>query len=40
MSDELVSNGARDGRGPALFEVVVMQLGRDPPAHRDPIERH
>jgi TPP-dependent pyruvate/acetoin dehydrogenase alpha subunit len=30
---------ARDGRGPALVEVVVTQLGRDPPAHRDPIER-
>jgi TPP-dependent pyruvate/acetoin dehydrogenase alpha subunit len=30
---------ARDRRGPALVEVVVTQLGRDPPAHRDPIER-
>jgi TPP-dependent pyruvate/acetoin dehydrogenase alpha subunit len=30
---------AREGRGPALVEVVVTQLVRDPPAHRDPIER-
>lgn len=30
---------ARDGRGPGLVEIVVTQLHRDPPAHRDPIER-
>jgi TPP-dependent pyruvate/acetoin dehydrogenase alpha subunit len=30
---------ARDGRGPGLVEVVVTQLSRDPPAHRDPVER-
>jgi TPP-dependent pyruvate/acetoin dehydrogenase alpha subunit len=30
---------ARDGRGPALIDVVVTQLVHDPPPHRDPIER-
>lgn len=30
---------ARDGRGPALIDVVVTQLVHDPPAHRDPVER-
>ncbi len=30
---------AREGRGPGLVEVVVTQLSRDPPAHRDPVER-
>jgi pyruvate dehydrogenase E1 component alpha subunit len=30
---------ARDGKGPGFVEVVVTQMHRDPPAHRDPIER-
>lgn len=30
---------ARDGRGPGLVEVVVTPMFRDPPSHRDPIER-
>jgi TPP-dependent pyruvate/acetoin dehydrogenase alpha subunit len=30
---------ARDGRGPGFVEVVVTQMHRDPPPHRDPVER-
>ncbi|MEM6291533.1 MAG: thiamine pyrophosphate-dependent enzyme [Myxococcota bacterium] len=30
---------ARQGRGPGFVEVVVTQMHRDPPAHRDPVER-
>lgn len=30
---------ARKGMGPALVEAVVTPLHRDPPAHRDPVER-
>lgn len=30
---------AREGRGPALIEVVVTRLREDTPPHRDPIER-
>ncbi len=36
---ELAAARARQGRGPALVEVVVTQLHRNPPAHRDPVER-
>ena len=36
---EAAADRARQGRGPALVEVVVTQMHRDPPAHRDPVER-
>lgn len=36
---EAAADRARDGRGPSLVEVVVTQMRRDPPAHRDPVER-
>ncbi len=36
---EAAADRARDGRGPSLVEVVVTQMHRDPPAHRDPVER-
>ena len=36
---EAAADRARHGRGPALVEVVVTQMHRDPPAHRDPVER-
>jgi pyruvate dehydrogenase E1 component alpha subunit len=35
----MAAERARHGRGPGLVEVVVTQLQRDPPAHRDPVER-
>ena len=36
---EAAADRARQGRGPGLVEVVVTQMHRDPPAHRDPVER-
>ncbi len=36
---EAAADRARQGRGPSLVEVVVTQMHRDPPAHRDPVER-
>ncbi|MGH1345024.1 MAG: thiamine pyrophosphate-dependent enzyme [Nannocystales bacterium] len=36
---EAAADRARQGRGASLVEVVVTQMHRDPPAHRDPVER-
>ncbi len=36
---EAAADRARHGRGAAMVEVVVTQMHRDPPAHRDPVER-
>ena len=36
---EAAADRARQGRGPSLVEVVVTQMHRGPPAHRDPVER-
>lgn len=36
---ESAAHRARQGRGPAVVEVVVTPQLHDPPAHRDPIER-
>lgn len=36
---EAAADRARQDRGPSLVEVVVTQMHRDPPAHRDPVER-
>ena len=36
---ETAAQRARDGSGPGFIEVVVTQLQRDPPPHRDPLER-
>lgn len=36
---ENAAERARLGRGASLVEVVVTQMHRDPPAHRDPVER-
>ncbi len=36
---QAAADRARQGRGPAMVEVVVTQMHRDPPAHRDPVER-